>query len=56
MAAKYGVAGYQPEAAKQHFFANYLASIAGPDVQIVYPGALGWWVSGWVDRQKVLLV
>lgn len=40
VAAKYSVAGYQPEAAKQQFFANYLASIAGPNVQIVYPGAV----------------
>jgi hypothetical protein len=42
VAAKYSVAGYQPEQAKQQFFANYLASIADPNVQIAYPGGLGW--------------
>jgi hypothetical protein len=40
VAAKYKVGGYQPEAAKQQFFANYLASIADPNMQIAYPG--GW--------------
>jgi hypothetical protein len=41
VAAKYSVAGYQPEQAKQQFFANYLASIADPNVQIAYPGGWG---------------
>jgi hypothetical protein len=41
IAAKYSVAGYQPAQAKQQFFANYLASIADPNVQIAYPGGSG---------------
>jgi hypothetical protein len=38
VAAKYNVEQYQPEQAKQQFFDNYLASIADPNIQIVYPG------------------